>query len=73
MRSHPIVLRLYCFVVVVVVLDVIVFAVLYVDIVVSATSKVDLGNLVLEVEFVWGGVGWVVCKPIFMSNPTQLS
>ena len=29
----------------------------------------------MEVEFGWGGVvggGGVVCKPIFVSNPTQL-
>ena len=36
--------------------DVIVFVVLYVDIVVQGTSKVDLGLLVMEVEFGWGGV-----------------
>ena len=48
--------------------------VLKVDVVVKETSKVDLRLLVMEVEFHGGWwVGWVVCKPIFMSNPTQLS
>ena len=50
-------------VVVVVVVDVVdvVFVVVFVfnvDIVVKATSKVDLRLLVMGVEFVWGGVGW---------------
>ena len=64
MMSQPIVLRLFCSVDVVFV----VIVVPNVDIVVKATSKVDLRLLVKEVEF-----GWVVCKVIFMSNPTQLS
>ena len=34
---------------------------------------VDLRLLVMEVEFGWVGGWWVVCKPIFVSNPTQLS
>ena len=64
-------------VVVVVVYDVVVVVVLNVVVVVLATLKVDLRLLVMEVEFGWGG-WWgrlwvVVCKPIFMSNPTQLS
>ena len=85
MRSQPNCFRLFCFVVVVlvvlvvfgVIVDVVfVFVViLNVDVVVLATSKVDLRLLVMEVEFgvVVGGVVVVVCEPIFMSNPTQLS
>ena len=59
-------------VVVVVIVDVVV---LNVVVVVLATLKVDLRLLVMEVEFGWGGWcgGGVVCKPIFMSNPTHLS
>ena len=63
--------------VVVVIVDVVfdVLVVLNVDIVVQATSKVDMRLLGMEVDFGWGGGGrwWVVCKPIFMSNLTQLS
>ena len=48
---------------------VVVVVILNVVVVVLATLKVDLRLLVMKVEF-----GWVVvCKPIFMSNPTQLS
>ena len=72
MRSQP-----NCFEVVVIVEVVfVVVVVLNVDVVVQATSKVDLTLLVMEFEFGWWVVvGWggVVCKPIFMSNPTQLS
>ena len=78
MRSQPIVLRLFClFVVVVVVVDVV--FVPDVDIVVYVTFKVYLRLLEMKVEFwwVWLGGGWwqvvVVCPPIFMSNPTQMS
>ena len=55
------------YVVIVVVVD------LNIDVVVRATSKVDLRILVMEVEFGWVGWWWVVCKVIFVSNPTQLS
>ena len=59
-------MRLFCSVVVVGGGGVIVVVVVVpnVDIVVKATSKVDLRLLVKEVEFGW--VGWVVCKVIFM-------
>ena len=55
MRSQP-----NCFDVVVVVLVVVVVVVviLNVDVVVKATSKVDLRLLVIEVEFHGGWVGW---------------
>ena len=59
MRSQPIVLRLFCSVVVVVVVVVVVFVVVV---------AVDGGVVVVD------GGGWlVVCKVIFVSNPTQLS
>ena len=54
MRSQPIVLRLFCSVVVFVVLVGVVFVVVdvpNVDVVVEAKSKVDLRLLVMEVEF----------------------
>ena len=59
-------------VVVVVIIGSVVFVVvLNVDVVVQATSKVDLRLLVMEVEFGWvGGVGW--CANPF-SCQTQLS
>ena len=51
-------MRLFCYVVVDVAFVVVV--VINVDFVVSATSKVDLRLLVMEVEFGWvvGGVRW---------------
>ena len=60
---------------VVVVLDVVfVVVVLDIDVVVSGALYVDLRLLVIEVEFGWvGWWWWVVCRPIFVSNPTQLS
>ena len=66
-------------VVIVVLVDVVfvIIVILDVDVVVWATSRVDLRLLVVEVEFGcvgWvGWVGWWVCKPIFVSKPTQLS
>ena len=71
MRSQLIVLRLFCLVVVgVIIIDVVYVVVVVpnVDVVVQATSKVDLRLFVMEVEFHGGWV--VVCKAIFMSNPT---
>ena len=66
MRSQP-----NCFeVVVVVVVVFVVVVILNVDVVDQATSKIDLMLLVMEVEFHGGWV--VVCKVIFVSNPTQL-
>ena len=55
MRPQSIVLRLFCSVVVVVVADVVFVVVVVpnVDVVVKATSKVDLRLLVKEVEFGW--------------------
>ena len=42
------------------------------NVVVQATSKVDLRLLVKEVEFGWvGWWWWVVCKAIFVSIPTH--
>ena len=64
MRSQPIVLRLFCSVVVVVVVDV-VFVVSNVHVVILATSKDDMRLLVKEVEFGW-------CAKSF-SCQTQLS
>ena len=71
---------LFCFFVIVVVVvvgggggvnvvyvDVIIFVFLDVDV----DVQVDLTLPVMEIEFGW--VGGLLCKPIFMSNPTQLS
>ena len=71
MRSQPIVLRLFCFVVVVVAVDVIfVVVVLNIDAVVFALSKVDLRLLLMEVEFGWWVVGGGCANPF--SCQTQL-
>ena len=75
-------MSVFCLVVVVVVVTVVVdvvFVVVIVLDVVQVPFKVYLRLLEMEVEFWWvwwdGGLWWavLVCRPIFMSNPTQLS
>ena len=77
-------MRLFCWavvvVIIVVVVDDVVFVVVVLDVNVVAyvTLNIDVRLLVMKVEFGWAGVGWdgwggVVCKTIFVSNPTQLS
>ena len=81
MRSRPNCFEvvLFYFVVVAVVVKVVfvVVVILNVDVVVQATSKVDLRLLVIEVEFhsgwVGGGGSGGVCKAIYVSIPTLLS
>ena len=71
-------MRFFCLVVVTVVVDVVFVVVIVLD-VVQVPFKVYLRLLEMEVEFWWvwwdGGLWWavLVCRPIFMSNPTQLS
>ena len=74
----------FCLVVVVVVVTVlvdVVFVVVIVQMLFRYPLRFILGSLRWKLSFGWCGVWWdgglwwavLVCRPIFMSNPTQLS